>query len=389
MQAGAASAVVRHADLVSFQFDSAHLDAFIDLPFQIYKRDHKWIPPGRAGVRAQLARSNPWFQRGEARHFLIPGLGRVSAFCLRSPSSESQASPSGGPTLAPGDEVGTLGFFECVQDFSVCERLLEAAIGWLRDRGISTIRGPMNFDTWHSYRFVTSGFEAMPPFLLEPYNPPYYPEFWRRFGFEESAHYVSNVHEDLPALAESLRRHHEKSERSGFTFRGFQPDRFEDELKLFYDLSCEIFRDNWGYRPIGFDEFAGMYRPSRKLLDPGLVWFAYDPQGAPIGFIFGVPDLAGPVRAMRGRGGVLGALSFLAARRKPAAALLKTIGVLPASRGTNVGFALCYRHYRHMVEAGYRTGVHALMIQANTSRRMSETKGGHTFREYAVYDLAR
>ena len=363
--------MVRHADLVAFQFDSEHVDAFVDVPFQIYKNDRQWIAPSRSGVKAQLARGNPWFKRGEAHHFLIPGRGRVSAFHMT------------------GDEVGTIGFFECIDDYGVCERLLDSAVGWLRGRRISTIRGPINFDTWHSYRFVTSGFDTHPPFLLEPYNPPYYAKFWERYGFVESAHYVSNLHEDIPALAESLRRHYEKSEGAGYRFRPFETERFDQELRLFYDLSCEIFRDNWGFRPIGFDEFAGMYQPSRKLLDPGLIWFAEDSHGGPVGFVFGLPDLAGPVRAMRGRGGLIGGLSFLAARRKPTSALLKTIGVIPAARGTNVGFALCYTHYRHMARTGYRSGIHALMIQANTSRRMSETKGGHTFREYAVYDLLK
>lgn len=375
---------MRHADLVTFQFDSPHLDAFVDLPFQIYKRDKNWIPPGRDGIKMQLSRFNPWFQRGEACHFLIPGQGRISAFCNRQPAPDSRTPPD----IAPMDPVGTLGFFECVPDFSVCQRLLEAAVGWLQDRGISTIRGPINFDTWHSYRFVTSGFEARPPFLLEPYNPPYYPQFWERFGFQPSAHYVSNIHEDLPALAKSLRGHYEKAERSGFRFRKFDTACFDVELKLFYDLSCEIFRDNWGYRPIAFDEFAALYRPSRRLLDPGLIWFAYDPHGSPVGFLFGLPDLAAPVRAMGGRSDPLAALRFLLTRRRPETALLKTIGVVPASRGTNVGFALCYPHYRYMVEAGYRIGIHALMIQENTSRRMSETKGGRTFREYAVYEFA-
>jgi hypothetical protein len=37
---------------------------------------------------------------------------------------------------------------------------LDAARDWLRDQhGLRRIWGPMNFDIWHSYRFMTRGFD--------------------------------------------------------------------------------------------------------------------------------------------------------------------------------------------------------------------------------------
>jgi len=286
-----------------------------------------------------------------------------------------------------GDPVGHIGFFESVPDYAVAERLLAEATAWLRSEGCTTVRGPINFDTWHSYRFVTAGQERMPPFLLEPYNPPYYPEFWERFGFQVSARYFSNLAHDPAYTAALLERHHTKAVAGGCRFRPFDPGRFDQELRLLYDLSCEIFRDNWGYREIGFAEFAGLYTGAKRILDPGLCVIAEHPDHGPVGFLFGMPDYGAAVRAARGRGGLLGAAAFLLARRKPELALLKTIGVSPAARGTNVGFAMCYVHYRHVLSAGYRQGIHALMIEDNTSRRMSAAKGGDIVREYAVYDL--
>jgi GNAT superfamily N-acetyltransferase len=323
----------------------------------------------RSAVSAQLARGHVWFKRGDARHFMIAGQGRASAFYMA------------------GDPVGHIGFFECVPDYSVAARLLDAAAGWLRSQGAQTVRGPVNVDTWHSYRFVTSGWEDHEPFLLEPYNPPYYPQFWERFGFRASARYGSHMQPDLPATVASLERHYRKSEQAGFRFRPLDLGRFEAELRLLYDLSREIFQENWGYRPIGFAQFADLYRASRRAIAAGLCVIAEHHATGPAGFVFGLPDLAGPVRAMHGRGGPLGAMRYLAARRKPEIALLKTIGVVPSARGTNLGFAMCYPHYRHALAQGYRYGIHALMIEANASRRMSEAKGGRPIREYAVFDL--
>ena len=344
---------------------------FLALPELVYRNDPQWIPPLRDSVRKQLSPANPWFGRGKARHFLVPGKARASAFVL------------------DGETQGHIGFFESLEDYDAAASVLDAAVSWLRGRGVSVIRGPVNFDTWHSYRFVTSGWESGPPFLLEPYNPPYYPPFWERFGFRPAAKYLSNLQPDLAEVTEQLRRHHQKAVKAGVTFRPISLDAFEADLKLLYEMSCAIFRDNFGYRPIAFGEFADLYAGSRRLLDVRLTTIATDKDGKPIGFAFGLPDQGAAVRAMRGDGGLFGKLRFLAAtRRKAEVALLKTIGVVPEARGTSVGFAVCYEHYRNALDAGYKAGVHALMIEDNTSRRMSENKGGKPWREYAVYDLA-
>ena len=61
--------------------------------------------------------------------------------------------------------------------------MIGAATRWLRDRhAVRRILGPINFDVWHGYRFMTRGF-AEQRFLGEPYNPPYYPELFERCGF--------------------------------------------------------------------------------------------------------------------------------------------------------------------------------------------------------------
>ena len=48
----------------------------------------------------------------------------------------------------------------------------------------------MDGDTWHRHRLNVGPFDD-PPFLLEPYNPPYYPEIWEEAGFQVLARYFS------------------------------------------------------------------------------------------------------------------------------------------------------------------------------------------------------
>ncbi|MBI6546561.1 MAG: hypothetical protein HY692_07185 [Cyanobacteria bacterium NC_groundwater_1444_Ag_S-0.65um_54_12] len=364
----ASAAKVHHADIVAFGFDKKLSKAFIELSEIIYKSDRLRIQPLKSSILQQLDETNPWYQRGEACHFLLPGAGRISAF------------------HTADSAIGYVGFFECIENFGVAERLLASAVGWLHGRGSKIVRGPINFDTWHSYRFVTKGSE-FPPFFLEPYHPPYYPTFWERYGFAASARYCSHQHDDMSQIVAALEPHYQKALRSAFTFRPLDLGRWSEELRLYHELSCEIFRANWGYTPLGFSEFARLYAASRPLLDTGMSWFAQDRAGHYVGFIFGLPDHSRAIRAMRGASGPVGAMRFLGARRKPTSAILKTLGVLPAARGSNVGFALGYLFHRQLLEQGYQQAIHALMLDDNASRRMSFTKGGRMMREYAVFDL--
>ena len=42
------------------------------------------------------------------------------------------------------EQRGFFGFFECIDDTAMSNRLFETAIDWLRERGMTAVRGPMN-----------------------------------------------------------------------------------------------------------------------------------------------------------------------------------------------------------------------------------------------------
>ena len=53
------------------------------------------------------------------------------------------------------DDIGTLGFLECEQDYETFRRLLEPALCWLdSSAGVRCVWATMNFDIWHSYRLM-------------------------------------------------------------------------------------------------------------------------------------------------------------------------------------------------------------------------------------------
>ncbi len=353
--------------IVDFFGDGRDCKDFVDLPYLLHARDPLWIPPFRRSVRAQLAPSYPWHRSGVARHFVLPGRGRLSAFWL------------------PGTAVGYLGSFECVDDQPLASALLDRGARWLRRQGAACIRGPVTFDTWHPYRFAVEG-EGRPPFLLEPYNPPYYPSLWETHGFRAVASYISMEAGDLASVTERLEPFLRRAVRSGFRFRKLDLARFDAELALLHAMSNESFAGAPGFHPISLEGFRQIFAGARTL-GSNLTVIAEHHDGRPAGFLFGYPDLSDAVRAMRGSDSPVAKARFALARRGARAAVLKTLVVLPWARGTSVGMALVASHLGLALAAGHETSIHALMAEDNPSTHLSVFTGARRLRRYALYEL--
>ena len=107
---------------------SADSELFLDVPARIYANDPNWVPPLRSSVAKQFAPSNPFFQYGKLQQFIALSQEAGSAQAV----GRIVAAVNHRLVEREGQNVGLLGFFECVQDFAVAQALLEAACQWLR-----------------------------------------------------------------------------------------------------------------------------------------------------------------------------------------------------------------------------------------------------------------
>ena len=115
-------------------------DAFIKPPWRLYRGEPNWVPPLLMDVRKRLDRKrNPFFEYAEAEYFLAwrdrRPVGRVSAHIDRNFNEFEKNS------------WGLWGWFECEDDHETARALLDAAAGWLGERGRDRMVGPMDFTT--------------------------------------------------------------------------------------------------------------------------------------------------------------------------------------------------------------------------------------------------
>jgi hypothetical protein len=282
-----------------------------------------------------------------------------------------------------------LGFFEALPGSGASVAALFAeACAWLQAAGAGEIVGPLDGDTWHRYRLNAGPFAA-PPFLLEPYNPPFYPDLWRTNGFVVVERYSSKR-----VAAEAVVRHlaakAEACLAAGYRLRPIDLGRFEDELRTLYRLSLGIFAGNYLYSEIEEERFLALYRGSKALLDPRLVWFAHappdaaHPEGEAVGFLFAYPDRVRAVAAMRGRRDLLARLRFLRHRNDFEAIDFKTLGVLREHRRAGVAAALFHRGHAEALAMGRRLAYHCLFRDGNPSGDL-DGGAGEVLRRYELY----
>lgn len=292
------------------------------------------------------------------------------------------------PTLQDGEgrPLGLLGDFEALEGPEGKEgalRLLAEGVRWLREAGAGRIVGPMDGDTWHRHRLNAGPFDD-PPFLLEPYNPPYYPDLWAEAGFQVLESWFSKQ-VDPTAVVAHLGPRAAAARAAGYRLRKIDPGRFMDELRLLYRLSRTIFAGNFLYTEIQEEDFLALYAGSRALLDPDLVLFARSPEGEDVGFLFAYPDRFQAVAAMRGSRGLFAKLRFLRYRDETDAVDFKTLGVLPGHRRAGVAALLMHEGHLRAQGKGYRVANHCLFREGNPSGDM-DGGAGRVLRRYHLYE---
>ena len=237
---------------------------------------------------------------------------------------------------------------------------IRAAEAWLRQEGCTRALGPLDGATWFAYR-ANIGPHERPLF---PGEPVAVPGPWLEAGYAEAHRYSSVLAENGPQIS-ATRDRDVRLRSAGWTLEDLSVmGDFEAALDQFWAMSVASFPGNAFYTPIDRATFGALYARVRPLLEPRLTLLARAPDGQPGGFCFSYPDRLSPQRA-----------EFV----------IKTLAVMPASRGLGLGSWLVGETHRIGEALGLTGGgIHALMAVDNRSQRISRNIGG-LVREYVLF----
>jgi GNAT superfamily N-acetyltransferase len=314
----------------------ADLKRFITLPYKLYKNDPVWVPPLRDEQYSQFdPKRNPTLDHCEYALFLLEDdnriIGRIAAFL---------------DTLALDvwkEPIGLFGYYECIDDDAASRMLLDAAAGWLREKGMKYMRGPWTFVS-QEWGQVIEGFTPSPT-IMAPYNPPFYIGHLTSYGFQKIkdllCYYIAVgegyvIPERIMTLTDDVAR------RYGVKVRLVDMRRYDMEVQTVIDLSNRSLLDNWGYTPVTKAEAKAIAHDLKPVINPKGVLFAEDAQGNPIGFIIALPNVNMLLKGLNGHLFPFGWLKILIGLPRLHNYRLFALGVVPEYHGKGVD-SLIYR----------------------------------------------
>lgn len=310
------------------------LRRFIGFPYRMYdaRRHPNWVPPLRLAVSDALdERKNPFYREAARALFLAERggevVGRIAAIENRTHNRFHE------------DRVGFWGFFECVDDQAVADALFAAAEGWLAERGLTVMRGPMTPSTNYECGLLVDGFEHRPTFMTA-WNPPYYDALCTRAGFAKAKDLLAFWFDGETtgyALPEFVARQAERALAGGtLTFRDMDPGRFDEEVAGLWATYNDAWERNWGFVPMSRAEFVHMAKDMKSLLDPRFAFVA-EVGGEAVGFMLALPDYNEVLARNRsGRILPLGGPLMLWGKRRIRNMRVMALGVRRAARSRSI-----------------------------------------------------
>jgi len=357
----------------------AALKEFIDLPWKIYAGYPNWVPPLKKEVRRLLDPDrHPFWEFSERILFLArrgpETVGRIAGIMDRHYNQ------------CHNEKMGIWGFFECDDDPEAAAALFAAVETWVRQQGMTFLRGPLNPSLNNESGLLIEGFEY-PPVVGMTYNPPYYLRLVDSCGFTKEKDLLAFLIDGEYRLPDWMERLAERTaQKKGVRIRHVDPQHMDAE----YDLIREIYNDswsgNWGFVPLTENEMRDIQKSVKLFAEPGLVFFIYfDDEPAAVCVIF--PDVNPLLKRLNGRIGLLGLLKAFMYRRRINGLRLLMFGVKEKYR--QLGLPLLA--FRHIYEIGrgknnYQTLEMGWTLEDNESiNSLIEETGAKRYKKYRIF----
>ncbi len=270
-------------------------ERFIALPRYIYADDPNWIAPLDVLIRNKLSRKkNPFFKHGWAQEFIaVEGdktLGRILVSDDSRFNEEHQSN------------VGMFGFFECINNQSVANALLDEGARVLKEERMrESLFGPVEFSTNYEYALLVEGFDS-PPKIMMTYNPSYYQTLLETWGLEKNRDLFSWYFDDTSrTFAEQWKPLVDRlQKRHNFTVRQFSMKDFDSDVRRCMEI-YDYVRSEWYWGSVSLtpEEIHEYSRNLRFFASPDMILIA-EAAGKPIGFSITVPDFNEAVRPLKG-----------------------------------------------------------------------------------------
>ena len=354
-----------------------NLDDFVKLPRSLYSKDPFYVPLLTGEIKKQFSDKNPFFLHATAKYFLAKregkAVGRIASVINRRHIEFHN------------EKTGFFGFFESTNDQAVASALLDKVTETLREAGMETIRGPMNFSTNEECGFLIEGFNS-PPMIMTPYNPPFYNDLMECHGMAKSKDlyaYILDVPEELP---KKILRVAEISVKNGVKVRHVNKKNFDYEMKIFKDVYNSAWEKNWGFIPLTDEEVSYLGEMLKTIVVPDLTLVA-EKNEEPVGFMGLLPDFNSVLKHMNGGVNPVSIAKALYYSRRIKDLRLLLLGIKPEYRNKGVDALLFREGFKGVRKGGYKRVEFSWILEDNIPvQRLVELIGGRFYKKFRIYE---
>lgn len=323
--------------------------AAFDVPFAAYDRSWPYVSPMWSDIDRIL---------DPARNPLVTGRhGRIEVFTAHQggrPVGRIVASLHDASNRRHGTSRGQFGFFDCIDDPAVAQRLLTTAEAWVRERGASDIVGNFNLTAMQMVGVMTDGFER-PPYTDMMWSPPHIAASLERAGYER-AFPMTTFENDLDAIpADALAgpRQQAVDADPDFAWHPITRWNFKQSMEDARAVLNQSFDANPMFVPLTEAEFTFQAGEMMWILDPRLSVIVHY-RGRPAGVIVCIPDLNQVMRACGSKMTWSTPWQLLKHRLKRHRAVIIYYAVIPELQGKGLNGAMLARLLGAAKGAGYR-----------------------------------
>ena len=363
-------------EIKSISEDEIH--HFVKFPYGFYAEDPNWSGELIKDTLHQISLAHPFWLHGERKLFMAfrdgSPVGRIAAIINRAHNSFHD------------DNCGFFGFFECENDVHIAKELFQNAEEWLKKKGFDNIIGPVNPSTNETCGMLLDGY-SVPPMIMMPYNPPYYPQIMEAAGYTKAKDlyaYIIDPNKGMPErytrLLDRILKHN-----PGYRIEKADVRNLNGELAKIKSIYNEAWEKNWGFVPMTDMELDELAKSLRQIIRPEFLYFAIC-DGEPAGFVLILPNLAPALKAVNGKINIFNLFKFLMAMRRTNSGRMLTLGVKKKFRNKGLELLLIRQAMDSAVQMKWAYGEMSWTLEDNAMiNKTIADVGGQKYKTYRIY----
>lgn len=269
---------------------------FVKFGIDFYKDNPYYVPPLVMDDTNTLSpKKNPAFDFCEAQAFMAyrdgKPVGRIAGIINHKVNGRT------------GHKDLRFGFVDFIDDPEVSQALFDAVSRWGRDKGMTSIVGPLGFTDMDQEGMLTFGYDEVGT-MATIYNYPYYPQHMERMGFEKDADWMEYYLTVPDAVPEKHRRIAEiVKERNGLKVKKYSSrKKIREEYGVaLFELINEAYDKLYGYSPLSPKQIQYYINMYLSILNLELVTVVTDADDKIVAIGISIQSFSKALQKCRGR----------------------------------------------------------------------------------------